>query len=127
MLRVLFLEGERVAFDGANVNRNLHDGDESLRSDVGFRGDDNNLHDDGKNVRGSVNDDGFSHNGDESEESDEKGNDMTVSDGDDGIRSVLICGDSHDGNVQKVNDDDGNGDRIDDDGNRDHKFRGKCF
>ena len=112
----------------------------NLRSDAGFHGDcgsvrgsdclrDNSvdLHDGGKNVRVSMNDDGFSHNDDENGENDEKGNDMTGCDDDDEIRSVLICGDSHDDNDRRGKGDDEGNVQSDDDGNLGRKFRGKCF
>ena len=82
------------------------------------------LHDGVKNVRGSVNDDGFSHSDDENEGSDEEGNNMTVSDGDSEIRSIRI-GDDGDGRMG--NGDEKSTDQSDDDGNPDHKILGKCF
>ena len=86
------------------------------------------LRDGVRNVRGSVNDDGFSHNGDENEKNNEEGNDMAESDGDDddGIHGVRICDESHDGGGRTVNGDDESGDQSDDD-NRGRKFQGRCF
>ena len=75
----------------------------------------------------SVNDDGFSHNDDENEESDEKGNNLTESDDGDGIHSVRIGDDSHESGGRMVNDDDRNGDRIGDDDSLDRRIQGKCF
>ena len=76
------------------------------------------LRDGVKNVRGSVNDDGFSHGDDENEESD----DVRESDDGDGIR-----GDSHESSDLMVSNDDESGDRMGDDDDWDHKIRGKCF
>ena len=73
------------------------------------------LHDGVKNVRGNVNDDGFSHSDDENEGSDEEGNNMTVSDDNDGVHSVRICDDSHVCGNQRVNGDDRNDGWIGDD------------
>ena len=106
-----------------SVIEDFRDGDEILRSDGYFHDDDGNLHDGVKSVRGSVNDDRFSHDGDENEGSDEEGNDVTGSDGDDGIRSVRIDNGSHVCGDRRVNGDDKSGD----DDNQGHRFRGKCF
>ena len=78
----------------------LYDGGGSLRDGV-------------KNVRGSMNDDGFPHSDDESEES----NDVREIGDDDGIRSVRTCEDSRDNGNQMVSDDDESGGRIGDDDN----------
>ena len=125
MIKVLFLEGNEVAFDGANVSGGLRDGDdEVLHSDGRFRDDDDNLHEGGENIRVNENDGVGSHSDDEHKESDEERNDMTMSGGDGGIRSVRICDDGDDrmGN----GDDEGNVQSVDD-GNQDHKIPGKRF
>ena len=121
-MRVLFHEWKSIGYVDMSAIEDFRGGGEILRGDEYFRGDSDNLHDGGKNVRVSMNDDGFSHDDDEGEENDEEGNDMTGSDDDDGVHSVRICDDN-----QKVNGDNRNGDRIGDDDSWDHKFRGKCF
>ena len=118
-MRIWFHEWERIACFCSNVIEDFRgDGDEVLHSDERFRDDDDNLHDGGKNVRESVNDDGFSHNDDENEESD--GDDV-------GIHSVRICNDCHGSDDQKVNGDDEGNDRSDDDDSQGHRFRGRWF
>ena len=127
MTRIWFHEWGKIVADGVNATGNLRGiDDEILRSDGNFHDDDGNLHDGVKSVRGSVNDDRFSHDGDENEGSDEEGNDMTESDGDGGIRSVRIDNGSHVCDDRRVNGDDESGDQSDDD-NRGRKFQGRCF
>ena len=126
MTRVLFHEWKSIGYVDMSAIEDFRGGGEILRGDEYFRGDSDNLHDGGKNVRVSMNDDGFSHNDDENGENDEKGNDMTGCD-DDEIRSVLICGDSHDDDDRRGKGDDEGNVQSDDDGNLDRKFRGKCF
>ena len=161
VVKVLFHEQGRVAFDCANVSEGIHGGDgeilhdggkfrgdddENLHSDVGrcaddeCRDDGGNLHndvenvqengdgggiladeilradvglcsDDVKNVQVSGDDVVDSHSGDENKESDEKGNNATVHDENDEIRSVRICdGESQSDDDQRENDDDGSDD-----------------
>ena len=91
-MRVSFREWESIVYVDMSV---IED----------FRGDgDAILHDGGENIQAIENDEVGSHSDDENEESDEEGNDMTVSD----------------------NGDDEGKDQSDDD-NWDHRFRGKCF
>ena len=118
-----------VAVDGMNAIGNLHgSGDEILHSDERFRDDDDNLHDGGKSVRVSVNDDKFSHSDDENEGRDGKGSDVTGSNDDGETHSVRTYdGGNRGSGDQKVNGDDKNGNQSGGDDNQDRRFRDKCF